>query len=214
MSSKRFPGKVLSPFLKKPLFYHVVNQMKKIRICNSIILATSTDKTDDPLTAYAKDLGIKVFRGSLNNVVRRYSSVLDIYKCDAFFRVCGDSPLLHPYLFNHAIKIFKKKKYDLITNVFPRTFPAGMSIELFNTETYLKSVGKIKDKNEREHMSKFFYNNYSDYKLYNIECDLPINPDLKLAIDNFNDIENIQTWYLKNKNQIEKIFPIKKKTNS
>ena len=36
-------------------------------------------------------------------------------------------------------------------------------------------------------MSEFFYNNY-------------INPDLKLAADNFNDIKKIQIWYLKNKN--------------
>ena len=109
MSSKRFPGKVLAPFLDKPLFYHVVNQIKKIGIYNSIILASSTDKTDDPLTSYAKDLGLNVVKGSLDDVVERYSLALDIQKCDSFFRVCGDSPLLPPHLFNHAISIYKKK---------------------------------------------------------------------------------------------------------
>jgi spore coat polysaccharide biosynthesis protein SpsF (cytidylyltransferase family) len=213
MSSRRFPGKVLSPFLGKPLFYHVVKQMKKIGIYNSIILATSTDKTDDTLAAYAKDLGLNVFRGSLNNVVERFSMALDIYKCDAFFRVCGDSPLLPPYLLNHAIKIYKKKKYDLITNIFPRTFPAGMSIELFNTQTFLRSVGKINDKAEKEHISRYFYNNYKKFKLYNFECNLPTDPDLKLAVDNISDIKKIEQWFLQNKNELQKLFVIKKVKN-
>jgi len=210
MSSKRFPGKVLAPFLDKPLFYHVVNQIKKIGIYNSIILASSTDKTDDPLTSYAKDLGLNVVRGSLDDVVERYSLALDIHKCDAFFRVCGDSPLLPPHLFNHAISIYKKKKYDLITNIFPRTFPMGMSIELFKTEAFLSSVEKITDKIEKEHISRHFYINYKKFKLYNFECNLPADPDLKLAIDNISDVKKIERWYLQNKNQIENLFAINK----
>ena len=213
MSSKRFPGKVLSPFLEKPVFYHVVNQMKKIRNYNSIILVTSTDKTDDPLAAYAKDLSLNVVRGPLDNVVERFCLALDIHKCDAFFRVCGDSPLLPPHLFNHAISIYKKKNYDLITNIFPRSFPMGMSIELFKTESFLSSVGKITDKIEKEHISKHFYNNYKKFKLYNFECNLPTEPNLKLAIDNISDVKKIEEWHLQNNNQIEKLFGIKKSKN-
>ena len=40
------------------------------------------------------------------------------------------SPLLIPLLFNQAMSIYKNGSYDLVTNVFPRTFPVGMSVEL------------------------------------------------------------------------------------
>ena len=64
MTSKRFPGKVLATFLNRPLLDHVVQQIKKSKIFSSIILATSTDNTDNPLASYAKELDLKVVRGS------------------------------------------------------------------------------------------------------------------------------------------------------
>ena len=44
MSSKRFPGKVLSPILGKPLLEHVIDKIKNFNFYSSIILATSNDK--------------------------------------------------------------------------------------------------------------------------------------------------------------------------
>ena len=209
MSSKRFPGKVLAPFLGKPLFYHVVKQLKKTEAYSSIILATSEEKSDDPLVSYAKELGLKVIRGSLDDVVDRYSLALDAHSCDAFFRVCGDSPLLLPHLFDHALSIYKKKSYDLITNIFPRTYPVGMSVELINTKNFLATKKKIFKKNEKKHITKHFYDNYKNFKIYNIECNSSLNPSIKLAIDDYSDLQNIEKWILKEKYRFDKLFHIK-----
>ena len=45
------------------------------------------------------------------------------YKPDCFVRVCGDSPLIDTGLIEEAINIYKNNKADLVTNVFPRSFP-------------------------------------------------------------------------------------------
>ena len=82
---------------------------------------------------------------------------LSKYKCDAFFRVCGDSPLLYSSLFDTAASLFEKANFDLITNVFPRTFPPGMSIELIKTKIFIEKENKIIDKYEREHLTQYFY---------------------------------------------------------
>ena len=209
MSSKRFPGKVLATFLKKPLLDHVVQQIKKTHIQSTIVLATSTDNSDNPLVSHAKELGLKIVRGSLNNVVERYALALDRYSCDAFFRVCGDSPLLLPHLFNQAALIYKNKPYDIVTNIFPRTFPVGMSVELIQSEIFLKTKKKIIDQDEREHLSKHFYNNFNNFKIHNIECDLPVDQNLKLAVDEYSDLKKIESWLLTKKDKIENLFPIK-----
>ena len=85
MTSSRFPGKVLAPIMGKPLLDHVVEQIKKTKVCSSIILATSVDKADDPLSCYAHDLGLHVVRGSKDNVFERFALVLDRFCCEAFF---------------------------------------------------------------------------------------------------------------------------------
>ena len=209
MTSKRFPGKVLATFLNRPLLDHVVQQIKKSKIFSSIILATSTDNTDNPLASYAKELDLKVVRGSLDNVVERYALALDSYSCDAFFRVCGDSPLLLPSLFNYAVSIYRDKRYDVITNIFPRTFPVGMSVELIKTQAFLKMKKNILSQEEKEHLSKYFYNNFSNFKIHNIECNSPIDQNLKLAVDEYNDLEKIELWLSDKKDKFENLFPIK-----
>jgi spore coat polysaccharide biosynthesis protein SpsF (cytidylyltransferase family) len=211
MTSKRYPGKMLAPFLGKPVLAHVVEKIQKSKINPKIVLATSKNTTDDPLVLYAKNLGIDVVRGSQNDIFERYILTLKKFKCDAFFRVCGDSPLLFPLLFDKAASIYKNSKYDLITNVFPRTFPIGMSVELINTRTFIKMDKKIKSKNDREHISQYFYRNGKKFKIYNIECGRSSDRNLKLALDVPNDLKKLEEWDLKRNKNYKDIFPVNEK---
>ena len=68
------------------------------------------------------------------------------------------------------------------------------------------NLGKIR---QAIKSSKYFYNNFNKFKIHNIECNLPIDQNLKLAIDEYNDLEKIETWLLDKKDKIENLFPIK-----
>jgi spore coat polysaccharide biosynthesis protein SpsF (cytidylyltransferase family) len=208
MTSRRYPGKMLAPFLGKPVLAHVVHRLKKTLINPLIVLATSDEIADDPLAIYSQQLGLKVVRGSRDDVMKRFILSLKQYKCDAFFRVCGDSPLLLPFLFDKAVSIFKSSSYDLVTNIYPRTFPVGMSVELIKTKTFIETEKKIIDKEDREHITKYFYNHSNDFQINNIECLKTINPKLKLAVDEPEDIQKLEEWHLKNGTNYEEIFPV------
>lgn len=209
MSSHRFPGKVLAPFLGKPILAHIVDCIKRTKINPSIILATSDEKTDDPLATYGKYLGIEVVRGPRDDVSERFAKTLKKHKCDAFFRICGDSPLLIPLLFNQAMSIYKNGSYDLVTNVFPRTFPVGMSVELIKTKRFLETKKKIVKKIDREHLTKYFYQNFKDFQIYNMKCDKSINLNYKLAVDEIKDLKRLESWFLSKGDQYENLFPMK-----
>jgi len=206
MSSKRYPGKMLVPFLGKPIFWHVVERIKQSKLNLKIILATSNHHTDDPLALYAKYLGIEVVRGQLQDVMSRFVLVHKKFKSDAFFRVCGDSPLLFPLIFKKAYSTFKKNNYDLVTNIFPRTFPPGMSVELINTKTFLKVEKKINNKDYREHISKYFYKK-KGFKIYNIRCKKLLDKSLKLTIDKPEDLKKLEKWERFRKKKFENLFP-------
>lgn len=211
MTSERYPGKMLAPFLGKPLLAHVVDRIKITKVNPKIILATSENHTDDPLALYAKYLGIEVVRGSLNDVFSRFILTLNKFKCDAFFRVCGDSPLLLPSLFDKAISIYHQADYDLVTNVFPRTFPIGMSNELIKTKTFIETEKKIKNKKDREHITQYFYDNNKKFKIHNIECSKPLDPNLMLALDKPDDLKKLEEWDKNRNEDYEEIFPITEK---
>jgi len=209
MSSRRFPGKVLAPFLGKPILAHIVDCLKRTQINPSIILATSNQKTDDPLAIYGKSLGIDVVRGPLDDVLGRFAMALKKHKCDAFFRICGDSPLLLTPLFDQALSIYNHGAYDLVTNVFPRTFPVGMSMELIKTKSFLETEKKIVKKKDREHFTRYFYQNSKNFEIYNMKCAKSINLNYKLAIDETKDLKRLESWFLNKGDQYVNLFPTK-----
>ena len=128
------------------------------------------------------------------------------HKCDAFFRICGDSPLLPSPFFDKAIKIYKNHECDLVTNVFPRTFPAGMSIELINSKKFLDVEKKVVKKDELEHVTKYFYKNSSNFNIYNIKSKKYINHKLKLSIDEVKDLKRLEKWLAYNGNNYKNFF--------
>ena len=211
MTSERYPGKMLAPFLGKPVLANIVERIQISKINPKIILATSENYTDDPLALYAKHLGIEVVRGSHENVLSRFILTLNKFKCDAFFRVCGDSPLLFPLLFDKAASIYSQSEYDLVTNVFPRTFPVGMSIELIKTRTFIDTEKKIINKKDQEHITQYFYSKEKKFKIYNIECSKPISLNLKLALDKPDDLKKLEEWDKNRNKDYEEIFPFNEK---
>lgn len=206
MTSSRYPGKVLAPFLGKPVLAHVVDRIREAELAPEIILATSHDRADDPLTLYGQSLGIIVERGLRDDVLGRFAVVLQKYPCQAFFRVCGDSPLLLPHLFDKAAEHYRQNVFDLVTNVCPRTFPVGMSVELLNTKTFLDLESRIVDSEDREHLTRYYYRHPDHFQICNIRCSNHEAPGLRLAVDDLSDLQRLENWVKEHGNNYSRLF--------
>ncbi len=171
--------------------YDKINRSKKI---NKIIIATSTHKSDFKLVNYLKRNNILFFKGNLNNVAKRLLDCANKHNSKFFIRISGDSPFIDYKLINKAINIFNKNKsFDIITNVFPRTFPKGMSIELIRT-SILKNNLKLMTSLEKEHVTKYFYDNVRKFKIYNFRTRKKISEHF--AIDTPNDLKRLRKRFV------------------
>ena len=196
-SSKRFKDKVLFNIYGKPLILHVIEKIKKSNKID-IIVSTSKKKGDDTLVKLLIKNKIKFFRGSLNNVAKRLYETA-IFKNQKFFlRVSADSPLIDFQIINKIINIHKKNKsYDLITNIFPKTFPSGQSVEIIKTKTLGKNL-KFFSRLDKEHVTRYFYENPSKFKIKNFLNKNSSNLR-KLSIDSPNDLKIMLKLYNKKK---------------
>ncbi len=168
-NSKRFDKKVLKMIYGLPLIIHVVNNVKKSKSVKDIIVATSNNSSDDNLIKLLKNFKIKFFRGELENVVLRFVRLAMKIKCKYFIRISGDSPLIDNKIIEYAIKIHKKNKnFDIITNVFPRTFPKGQSVEIIKVQILKDYINKM-SKSDLEHVTRYFYKNSSKFKIKNFK---------------------------------------------
>ena len=190
-SSKRFKNKILFPIHGIPLIKHVVNQVKKSKKITRIIVATSKDKTDDKFTKYLKQERILYFRGELNNVALRIYTLANKKKAKYFVRINGDSPIIDHKIIDRAINISKKlkKNFDIVTNVYPRTFSKGQSVEIIKTNILKKNITNFSD-SEKEHVTKYFYKNSRKFCIKNFTSK-DKKKIMKMSVDTKKDLKNI-----------------------
>jgi spore coat polysaccharide biosynthesis protein SpsF len=189
-NSKRFRNKVLHLVYGTPIIQHVVNRIKRSKKTNKLIVSSSLNKSDDNLIAYLKKNKIKFFRGDLKNVAMRLYETAKMNKANFFVRISGDSPLIDPKLVDKAIKIaHKEKRYDIITNVFPRTFPEGQSVEIIKT-SIIKKYSNNFSKLDKEHVTKYFYDNSDKFLIKNFTFN-DKNKIIKLSVDTKKDLKEI-----------------------
>jgi spore coat polysaccharide biosynthesis protein SpsF (cytidylyltransferase family) len=194
-SSKRFPKKVLYKINSKPLIIWVVNNVLKSKLISNLIIATSKDKSDNQLVNLIKKSKYKFYRGSLKNVALRMLKVAQINNAKYFVRLSGDSPLIDYKIINRAIKILKKNKnIDIVTNVFPRTYPSGQSIEIIKTKILKKYISNF-NRSEKEHVTTFFYSNSNKFRIINFKRNTNSYKNLpKLSIDYKSDLKKIRKF--------------------
>tara|TARA_B100000767_G_scaffold270935_1_gene295590 strand:- start:1788 stop:2417 length:630 start_codon:yes stop_codon:yes gene_type:complete len=191
MSSKRLPGKVLLKIKDKSLLEHIFFNLRKSQNSKKIVVLTSTHKSDDKIINICKKHKISFYRGSLNNVYKRFVGALQEFKCQAFVRICADSPMIDVKIVDAAIKKFKSKKFDLVTNCFPRTYSKGLSVEVVRTKIFIKNFKMIKNKSFLEHITKYYYCNHNKFKIFNIKSKKK-KKFTSLAIDSLKDYNFIK----------------------
>ena len=192
MSSARFPGKVLAPFKGRPLIAHVIARLGQGLPQNRIVVATSTAPSDDPLAGYVQGLGIQLFRGSLDNVVERLQGCLKDNPCAWFFRVCADSPLLDSDLFRTMAAYGDRSDLDLVTNVFPRSFPKGQSLEMLRAAPFEGLPLDRLTAEEEEHATKVYYNHPENFKIMNLQSADPSLAETSFVIDTVEDLLRLE----------------------
>lgn len=185
MSSARLPGKVLRPLAGRPALEYLLERLARARTIERVIVATSTDPSDDPIAAFCAERGVPCVRGPHDDVAARFAEVAEAEGLDAFVRVTGDSPLLDQRLVDHAVEEFASGSFDLVTNVFPRTFPHGQSVEVVSVAAFATALEAIRS-DEREHVTLVFYRQPERFRIHNFRATAAAN-GVTLALDTEED---------------------------
>ena len=191
MGSQRLPGKVLRTMNGHPMLAMMLESIKRCRWGQSIIVATSTSRKDDPIRNYCLQERIKVYSGPEENVAGRFQELLLKLDGTAFVRLCADSPLIDYRLIDQAIVKFEEGNWDIVTNVFPRTFPHGQSVELVRSDIYLDQYPKFFKQAHYEHVTTYFYQFADQFSIFNLDSK-QLHRKLSLAVDTIDDFSRIE----------------------
>lgn len=191
MSSTRFPGKVLAPLAGKPVIDHVVDRVAEVLPREAIVVATSTERSDDPLVHHLERRGVPVFRGPLDDVVSRFQGCLAAHPCAWFVRVCADSPLLDPGLLQAMLPL-ARGELDLVTNTFPRSFPKGLSLEVVRASTFARLDPAMLTPEQREHATRAYYDRPAAFSVLNVSAGRAGLAEQSVALDTLDDLRRLE----------------------
>tara|TARA_B110000114_G_scaffold176208_1_gene206601 strand:- start:15718 stop:16482 length:765 start_codon:yes stop_codon:yes gene_type:complete len=199
LGSTRLPGKVLKEIHGKPMLYWHVERVKKARLLDDVIIATTTNPKDDEIIRFCEKYNYKYFRGSEDDVLERISALIIENKIDIHVELFGDSPLSDPQIIDEFIG-FLLKNYnstDFVSNSIKTTYPPGQEVLVYKGETLLKANELVsKNSKLREHVSIHIYKNPEIFNVINIEAPYYFN-----YIDIFLEVDTAEDFSL-----IEKIF--------
>lgn len=134
MASTRFPGKVLTPIVGKPMLWHIAYRAQQSKYIDDVIITTTQNPEDDVIIELAKAHGWGFYRGSnVNDIVDRYYNAALKYDVGIIVRLWGDSPLIDSEVIDQLIEEALLRNADVaITS--RQTFPEGLNLEVYTFE--------------------------------------------------------------------------------
>lgn len=194
MSSTRLPGKVMKPLAGRPM---IERQLERLRRCAGLrlVVATSTHASDDPLAHHLRDIGVDVFRGSLDDVLDRFVGAASEFAAEGqVVRLTADCPLADPGVIDDCVRLHAELGVDYASNGRRRTYPRGLDVEVFTLEALLTAGREATDPYDREHVTPYLYRNperFSQGELVQARDE----SDLRWTVDTPDDFAFVERVY-------------------
>jgi len=158
-SSKRLPNKVLKKINGFTLVELLLARLVRSKKINKIVVAIPKNKKNKKLFEHLKSLCVDTYRGSENNVLKRYYEAARENKIKTVIRITCDCPLLHSHQLDKIVQFFLKSNTDYVSNIKPATAPQGFSVEIFKFSALENSFINAKKKYQKEHVNYYIHEN-------------------------------------------------------
>lgn len=183
MGSSRLPGKVMKTVAGQRVIDLLLRRLRQAGTVDEIVLATTEMPVDDALAAHVTEQGIRVVRGSEDDVLQRYVKAIRDSGATTVIRITGDCPFVMPELVDKAVSAFHAREggIDYLSNTDPPTWPDGLDLEVFSADSLVRADREARDAYDREHVTPFL-RRVDDIRRDTIRADRDLS-GLRLTVD-------------------------------
>ncbi len=197
LGSSRLPGKTLMMIRGETLLGHLVKRVGISRYVSEIIIATTTEDRDDAIAEFAREKGLKCYRGSEDDVLDRFYQTAIMFGLETIVRVTPDCPMLDPRITDQVIEKFLTGEYEYVSNVLTPTYPDGLDTEVFSFESLERAWQEAKLPSEREHVTAYIVKHPELFKLCNVKKDGDDLSWMRWTVDTQKDYEFVSLIFEK-----------------
>lgn len=203
--SSRLPNKVIMPLYGKPLLIRMVERVKASKLAGIIVVATTTEPSDDLIEELCKKNNFNLFRGNTTDLLDRHYQAAKLFNADAVVKIPSDCPLIDPGIIDKVLKFFidNVSSFDFVSNLHPATYPDGNDVEVMSFYALKDAWENAKRNLEREHTTPYFWENPNKFRIGNVvwETGLDYSMTYRFTIDYLKDYNFIKSVY-------DELYPI------
>ena len=162
MGSQRFPGKVLTSLVGRPLLAQQLQLLKEAGFQN-LLVATSTHPNDQNIVKLCNELNVESFCGDEENVFSRYLNIARNCSTKHLIRLTGDNPIICSAILRQVISEYEKSHAHFASTRIvenekvQRFIPKGWSVDIFSLEAIEKAALVQLTPYDLEHVIPVFY---------------------------------------------------------
>ncbi len=222
MSASRLPGKVLLDIGGEPMLVRVVERTRRSQVVDEVVVATSLDKSDDPIEQLCSQREYACHRGSLHDVLDRYYHAARSFSAEVIVRITADCPIIDPLVIDQTLYAFYGNGSSLITEEEPdkkelspirplmapawdfaanrlpppwkRTFPIGLDTEICSFSALETAWQEATQLYQREHVMPFIYEHDERFRVLQVNHD-PDYGHFRWTVDTSQDLELLRQIY-------------------
>jgi spore coat polysaccharide biosynthesis protein SpsF len=190
-SSTRLPGKVLMEAAGRPLLAHMIERIRAARSAERIVIATTTDPSDDAIVALCEQLEVDCFRGHPLDCLDRHYQIALRSAAEAVVKIPSDCPLIDPRAIDRVLSAWHEceRPCDFLSNLHPASWPDGNDVEVMATSALACAWREADDPFDREHTTPFIWSRPARFRLANVtwESGLDHSQRYRWVVDWFED---------------------------
>jgi spore coat polysaccharide biosynthesis protein SpsF (cytidylyltransferase family) len=200
VQSTRYPGKIVEPFAKgQALLEFQLCRLKAAFPDSPIVVATSSSAADDVVAKMAEGVGVFVYRGEEQDVLKRFVDCCACFNFTGYVvRVCGDNPFLQTGLLELLMEEAASSggAYDYISfsvgGVPAIRTHFGFFCEVAAVDALKRVAEIVPGAVFREHVTNYIYERAGSFRVRWLEFDqlAPYLGSLRLTVDSKEDMEN------------------------
>ena len=203
LGSTRLPNKMILPFHNNEGVLEIIlNKIKTFLPEIPIVVATTTNGNDDIIAELCKTHKVKIFRGSEENVIKRFTDTAKEFGFSKIIRICADNPFINMNALKELLAEFKKRDVDYCSFQTSWGTPSILTHYGFWAEgvslTALEKVSELTDeKFFLEHITNYIYSNPKIFKLNFIPISKEIEAyqNIRMTMDTKEDFLLLQEIY-------------------
>ena len=208
----------------EPMLVRVVERARRAATLDQVVLATTTDESDDVIEQLCIQRGYDVFRGNLHDVLDRYYQTALSFRTGIIVRITADCPLIDPGVIDDTVNAFSGQlvendhinlisippqpdfdasvqgtcRFDFAANRLPlpwkRTYPIGLDTEVCTLQALGRAWKEADQPHQREHVMPYLYEQEGRFRILLVNHE-PDFGDWRWAVDTFEDLELVRRTY-------------------